>query len=137
MVDFTPRRAATSACTSGSSWFCKSVNSSSVLANAHIRLLNALRFCGGSTPALSSAIANLSLDIIILRSSPTLLRSASLRAPSSSTAFSSMGILPTNFGSVNMRTVISIRRRSREGICGIMMRHISRHSIVSFMQYSP
>ena len=135
MVVFTPRRAATSACTSESSCSSKSVKSLSLLANAHVSLpVVLLILVGGITPRSSSFAANLSLDMIVSRSVVARANNSSLRVTSASYSARILAVSPTSIGSVNMRTVMSMSFISSGGVKGSSFRPSSRHNHVSCLQ---
>ena len=123
MVDFTPSRAATATCTRSSGCSSKSVNSLSVLPNAHVSLpVRALTFLGGSMPRFSRYLANIWLLIRVLSTvssdtpfNPMSSSSERFLARTSSRCFSSRGLSSSITGSVYMRSVWSIAISSDTG----------------------
>ena len=118
-----PKRAATRACTLSSSCSSSSLNSSSFLAKAKVSFSVArLIFMGGTTPRPVSSSANLRLDISsFLSVIPASISSLSLRSLTSSRCDSSSPISRSSVGSVNIRSVASIRRSSCLGNLRAMM----------------
>ena len=147
IVDLNPILAAKRACTIGLGWSSSIVNSSSVLANAHVSLpVVGLILRGGSIPFSFNNLANCSLLIScfckvssvltlssFIRLSIRLLRSS----PISCRATSSNFLSSLSIGSVNIRTVRSISFSSFFGNCGIILVSNVYVSSTSLMQYSP
>ena len=131
MVDLLAKRVATNVAIKGSSLSIRSVNSSSVLANAHASLpVLSLTLVGGSTPRDLSNSANLSLLIsCFLRSSSFLTPSkcisvtneprlsARICIKSSTNSLSSS----SRVGSANIRIVKSTTRSSPLGKLGSIL----------------
>ena len=133
MVDFVPSRAATTACTRVSGCSNKVLNSSSVLENAKVCFpVAGLFFIGGVTPNDTSKLANCGLLIKVSLSKAA--SNSALRAFSSVRCMSNISLSNCNTGSVNMRTVRSIRRSSIFGKPTLMCPNKSHVSFTSFLQ---
>ena len=108
-VDFTPIRAATTACTLSSGCSSRAFMPGSVLANANAALpVVGLTFIGGLTPNDSRIPANLGLDI---RSSLLALDAdskSSLRFCTSARCSTSLSLLSRSTGSVYIRRITSM-----------------------------
>ena len=137
IVVFTPMRADTAASTSGLI-SDRAMNALSVLANAYVSLpVVGLILRGGSTPSERRWSANLSLDMITSFMSAALASKSTLRCTSFLCCSTSAGTSPTNWGSVNMRMIMSIWASSIPGIWGIICKASARQILVSPLQYWP
>ena len=123
MVDFTPKRADTAACTRMSGCSSKSVNPLSVFPNAQVSLpVRALTLVGGSMPRLARYFAKIWLLIsaLVTASSLTSFKPMSrinvrFRALTSSRCFSKSSLSNSMTGSVYIRMVWSIIMSSDTG----------------------
>ena len=121
-VLFSPIRAATNACTLGSSCSCRALKSSSDLAKAKASFpVRKLVFIGGITLRVSSALANFGFDISSAFSMPHSIRSFSFWSWSVSRWSSSLPMSNVNTGSMNIRIVKSITLSSGFGNARLLM----------------